>query len=120
VDDLATWRDAGLVGIPQANPAGKVTPAWRQQLERFAEALEPGTLVAVLGEDPALLHLAEITGTVAAVTIDDAEYVARSARFEGDLARGELPVPAELQNPRRLFPVAPPNAVAAVAGDVHP
>jgi hypothetical protein len=120
VDDLATWRDAGLVGIPQANPAGKVTPAWRQQLERFADALEPGTLMAVLGEDPALLHLAEITGTVAGVTIDDAEYVARSARFEGDLARGELPVPAELQNPRRLFPVAPPNAVAAVAGDVHP
>jgi hypothetical protein len=120
VDDLATWREAGLVGMPQTNAAGKVTPACRQQLERFMEALEPGTRVAVLGEDPAVLHLAEVTGPVAGVTIDGAEYVARSARYEGDLARGELPVPAELQNPRRLFPVAPPDAVPAVAGDVHP
>ncbi len=120
VDDVETWRDAGLVGLPQANPAGKVTRAWREQLDGFAEALAPGTLVAVLGADPALLHLAEVTGAPAAVTIDGAGFVARSARYEGDLARGELPVPAELQNPRRLFPVAPPRAVPAVAGDLHP
>jgi hypothetical protein len=121
VDDLDSWRDAGLVGIPQANSAGKITPAWRQQHERFAEELAPGVLVAVLGAaDPALLHLAEITGPPASVTIDGAEYLARSARYEGDLARGELPVPAELQNPRRLFPVAPPRAVRAGARDLHP
>lgn len=120
VDDVDTWRDAGLVGIPGANPAGKVTRAWAQQLDRFGEALRPGLLVAVLGADPALLHLAEITGPPAAVTIDGVDFLARAARFEGDLARGELPVPAELQNPRRLFPVAPPRAVPAVAGDVHP
>jgi len=120
VDDLATWREAGLVGIPQANAAGKLTPAWRQQHERFAEALASGTLVAVLGEDPGLLHLAEVTGPPASVTIDGVEYLARSARYEGDLARGELPVPAELQNPRRLFPVAPPQQVAPVPGELHP
>ncbi|MGN6744497.1 MAG: MSMEG_6728 family protein [Amnibacterium sp.] len=120
VDDAATWRDAGLVGIPAVNPAGKVTRAWAQQLDRFTDALEPGTRLAVLGADPALLHLAEITGPPASVTIDGADFLARAARYEGDLARGELPVPAELQNPRRLFPVAPPRAVPRLVDDGEP
>jgi hypothetical protein len=105
VDDIDTWREAGLVGIPATAPSGKVTRAWRAQLDDFDEHLPPGTTVGVLGRDLTLLHLAEITGPSAAVTIDEAEFVARSARFEGNLERASLAVPALLQNPRRLFPV---------------
>ena len=105
VDDVETWRDAGLVGIPATAASGKVTRAWRAQLDDFDERLAPGTTVGVLGRDLTLLHLAEITGPSAAVTIDDAEFVARSARFEGNLERASLAVPALLQNPRRIFPV---------------
>jgi hypothetical protein len=105
VDDLDTWREAGLVGIPVTARSGKVTRAWRAQLEEFEERLQPGTTVGVLGADPTLLHLAEITGPAAAVTIDGAAFVARAARYEGNLERASLAVPALLQNPRRIFPV---------------
>jgi len=120
VDDLDSWREAGLVGIPLANAKGRLTRAWREQVEAFAEDLEPGTVVGVLGPDPALLHLARITGPAASVTLDGEEFLARSAREEGVLDRASLPVPSSLQNPRRLFPVAPPQTVAAIEGDLHP
>jgi hypothetical protein len=105
VDDVDTWREAGLVGIPATAASGTITRAWRAQLDDFDEQLAPGATIGVLGRDLTLLHLAEITGPSAAVTIDEAEFVARSARFEGNLERAGLAVPALLQNPRRIFPV---------------
>lgn len=105
VDDVDTWREAGLVGMRATAPSGKVTRAWRAQLDDFEGRLLVGTTVGVLGADPTLLHLAEITGPLAAVTIDEEEFVARSARYEGDLERASLAVPALLQNPRTVFPV---------------
>jgi hypothetical protein len=100
------------VGIPLVNPAGRVPPAWRQQLQQFADDLQPGTVIGVLGADPGALQLAEVTGPAASATLDGVEHLARSARFEGGLARAALPVPAALQNPRRLFAVAPPGILA--------
>jgi hypothetical protein len=122
VDDLDTWREAGLVGIPVTAASGKVTRAWRAQLDDFEERLQPGTTVGVLGADPALLHLAEITGPAAAVTIDEAAFVARSARYEGNLERASLAVPALLQNPRRIFPIhlVPAPAHQAPAATLAP
>ena len=109
VDDVEPWRDAGLVGLPSVNAAGRVPPAWRQQLRQFAEELPPGTVLGVLGADPAVLHLAAITGPAASASIDGVEYAARSARFDGRVPRSAVPVPATLQNPRRLFAVAAPG-----------
>ena len=120
VDDLDSWREAGLVGIPLANAKGRLTRAWREQLETFAEELRPGLIVGVLGPDPALLHLARITGPPATATLDGEDFLARSAHVEGNLDRSSLPVPSSLQNPRRLFPVAPPQTVPAIEGDLHP
>jgi hypothetical protein len=141
VDDLPTWREAGLVGIPLLNPrpmlrkrgtdpetgealppVPRSSPAWRQQLQQLEEQIEPGTVVAVLGEDPALLHLAEITGPLATVTIDGVDFAARAARYEGNVERSALPVPAALQNPRRLFAVEPPRSRErqAPAAILHP
>ena len=120
VDDLDSWREAGLVGIPLANAKGRLTRAWREQLETFAEELRPGLIVGVLGPDPALLHLARITGPPATATLDGEDFLARSAHVEGNLDRSSLPVPSSLQNPRRLFPVAPPQTVPAITGDLHP
>ncbi|MDQ1531335.1 MAG: hypothetical protein QOE37_1440 [Microbacteriaceae bacterium] len=118
VDDLEPWRDAGLIGIPLVNAAGRTPPAWRQQLQQFAEELRPGTTVAVLAADPTVLHLAEVTGPDAWATLDGVEHLARSARFDGTLARRDLPVPAALQNPRRLFAVAPPREPGPAAAGI--
>jgi hypothetical protein len=118
VDDLEPWRDAGLIGIPLVNAAGRTPPAWRQQLQQFAEALHAGTILAVLGADPTVLTLAEVTGPDAWATLDGVEHLARSARFDGTLARRDLPVPASLQNPRRLFAVAPPREPGPAAAEI--
>lgn len=100
----APWRDYGLVGLPAVSPLGRTPPSWRQQLRALEEELVPGTVVALLADDdPELLHLAEITGRTASAAIDDEPWTAVAARFEGDLERRDLPMPAVLQNPRRLF-----------------
>jgi hypothetical protein len=105
VDELDLWREAGLIGMPAVNPRGSVSPAWREQLRLFEDELTPGAVIGVLGADPALLHLAEITGAVAPAVLDGIDFLAAGARFEGNLERAALPVPALLQNPRRIFPV---------------
>ena len=117
VDDLDRWREAGLVGMPLTTPNGRVTPALKAQLAHVEQDLRAGRTIGVLGPDPLLLHLAAVEGPPATVTIDEVDYLARAVRFEGNLARGDLPVPAQLQNPRRVFPVrvAAP-AVPAAAG----
>ena len=45
------------------------------------------------------------------------EYTAVSVRFEGNLERRALPVPAVLQNPRRFFHVRLVSPLAALTGD---
>lgn len=112
VEDPASWRDTGLLAIPLLNPAGRLPPAWRQQLQQFEE-LAPGTVVGVLGPEREVLHLARVSGPAASATLDGVDHLARPARFEGTLSRTALPVPAALQNPRRLFTVAPPAVPAA-------
>lgn len=118
VEDLDTWRDAGLLGMPLANPAGKVPPAWRAQLAHLEDDLEPGTEVGVIGADGGLLHLARVTGPLATVTMHEREFAARSAHYEGNLSRADLPVPAQLQNPRRVFPVHLAPVVRPAPGGV--
>jgi hypothetical protein len=56
------------------------------------------------------------------VTIDEAAFVARSARYEGNLERASLAVPALLQNPRRIFPIhlVPAPAHQAPAATLAP
>ena len=110
----APWRDSGLVGLPAVSPLGKVPPSWRQQLRALEDELVPGALVGVLGDDdPDLLHLAEITGPVAPASVDGEPWTAAAARFEGNLERRALPVPAVLQNPRRLFRIELVQALGA-------
>lgn len=118
VDTLEPWHGYELLGLPVVDPRGKVTPAWRQQLRAFEDELVPGAVVGVLAADqPDLLHLAEVTGPAAPATIDGVPFTAVSARFEGNLDRAALPVPAVLQNPRRFFHVRLVSPVAAIIGD---
>jgi hypothetical protein len=106
LDALEPWRTVGLLGLPVADPRGRVTPAWRQQVRAFEDDLVPGAVVAVLTpERPDLLALAVVTGEPAPAVVDGVDHVAVPARFEGDLERRALPVPAALQNPRRFFAV---------------
>ena len=117
LDELEPWRTAGLIGLPVVDPRGRVTPAWRQQLRAFEDELVPGVVVGVLPkEQPQLLHLAEVTGPVAPAVVDGADHTAVGVRFEGNLDRGGLPVPAVLQNPRRFFRIRLDAAPAARAG----
>jgi hypothetical protein len=103
---LEPWRGYDLLGLPATDPRGRVTPAWRQQLRAFEDELVPDVVVGVLtDEQPDLIHLAAVTGEAAPATVDGTEYTAVSARFEGNLDRTSLPVPAVLQNPRRFFHV---------------
>jgi hypothetical protein len=117
VSALEPWRRYGLLGLPAVDPRGRVTPAWRQQLRAFEDELVPGVAVGVLAEEqPALLHLAEVTGAAAPATVDGVGYTAVSARFEGNLERTALPVPAVLQNPRRFFHVRLVSSIDALVG----
>jgi hypothetical protein len=114
---LEPWRSYGLIGLPGTDPRGKVTPAWRQQLRAFEDELVPGIVVGVLAdEQPGLLHLAAVTGDAAPATVDGIECTAVSARFEGNLERTALPVPAVLQNPRRFFHVRLVSPLEALVG----
>ena len=118
VDALEPWRGFELLGLPAADPRGKVTPAWRHQLRAFEDELVPGVVVGVLStEEPDLLHLALVTGEAAPATLDGVDFTAVSARFEGNLERRSLPVPAVLQNPRRFFPVRLVSPPADLLGD---
>ena len=118
VGDLEPWRGAGLLGLPGLDPRGRLTPAWRAQLRSLEDELRPGTPVGVLPDaDPRLLHLAEVTGPAAPATLDGVDHVAVAARFEGDLERRSLPVPAALQNPRRLFHLPLVAPIAGPAAD---
>ena len=115
---LEPWRGYGLIGLPASDPRGRVTPAWRQQLRAFEDELVPGAVVGVLAEDqPDLLHLALVTGPAAPATVDDIGYTAVTVRFEGNLERRSLPVPAVLQNPRRFFHVRLVTPLDALVGD---
>lgn len=106
VDSVEPWRTYELLGLPAVDPRGRTTPAWRAQLRSFEDELVPDVVVGVLSaEQPDLLHLAQVTGEAAPATVDGVEYTAVSARFEGNLERASLPVPAVLQNPRRFFHV---------------
>jgi hypothetical protein len=117
VDALEPWRGYGLLGLPAADPRGRVTPAWRQQLRAFEDELVPGVAVGVLAaEQPDLLHLAVVTGPAAPATVDGLGYTAVSARFEGNLERTALPVPAVLQNPRRFFHIRLVSSIDALVG----
>jgi hypothetical protein len=118
LDALEPWRTYELVGLPAVDPRGRATPAWRQQLRAFEDELVPGVVVGVLtGEQPELLHLAVVTGEAAPATVDGVDHTAVSARFEGNLERRSLPVPAVLQNPRRFFHVRLVTPLAALVGD---
>jgi hypothetical protein len=118
VDALEPWRTGGLLGLPPVDPRGRVTPAWRAQTRAFEDELVPGTVVGVLSAlQPDLLHLAVVTGGAAPVTVEGVEHTAVSARFEGNLERRSLPVPAVLQNPRRFFHVRLVSPLAAPIGD---
>jgi len=118
LDAIEPWRSFGIVGLPAADPRGKVTPAWRQQLRAFEDELAPGAAVGVLSaEEPDLLHLATVTGDAAPATVDDVEVTAVGVRFEGSIERRSLPAPAVLQNPRRFFPVRLAAPLTAELGD---
>jgi hypothetical protein len=115
---LEPWRSYELLGLAATDPRGRVTPAWRQQLRAFEDELVPGAMVGVLtAEQPGLLHLAIVTGTAAPATVDGVDHTAVSARFEGNLERRSLPVPAVLQNPRRFFRVRLVTPLEALVGD---
>ena len=98
-----------------SSATGRLTPAWRAQLAHLADDLVPGVRLALLGEDGRILHLGTVTGPLAGVTIEGAPFAARAVDFRGDLARGDLPVPAQLQNPRRVFPVRLARSDAGLA-----
>jgi hypothetical protein len=118
VDALEPWRTYELLGLPATDPRGRITPAWRQQLRAFEDELVPGAMVGVLSaEQPDLLHLALVTGPAAPATVEGTVYTAVSARFEGNLERRSLPVPAVLQNPRRFFHVHLVTPLEALVGD---
>ena len=117
-DALEPWRTSALLGLPAVGPRGRVTPAWRAQVRAFEYELVPGVVVAVLtAAEPGLLHLAVVTGGAAPATVQGVDSIAVRARFEGDLDRRALPVPAALQNPRRFFPVRLASPHAALTGD---
>ena len=106
VPSLDPWRGWDLLGLPGTDPRGRVTPAWRQQLRAFEDELVPGAVVGVLADaQPDRVHLAVVTGEAAPATIEGEQFTAVGARFEGNLDRAALPVPAVLQNPRRFFHV---------------
>lgn len=118
VDSLEPWRTYELIGLPATGPGGRVTPAWRQQLRAFEDELVPGAVVGVLSEEePDLVHLAVVTGGAAPATVHGTEYTAVSVRFEGNLERRALPVPAVLQNPRRFFHVRLVTSVDSLRTD---
>ncbi|MGT2427032.1 MSMEG_6728 family protein [Amnibacterium kyonggiense] len=118
VDALEPWRTYELLGLPAVDARGKATPAWRQQLRAFEDELVPGVVVGVLSaEEPELLHLAVVTGAAAPATVHGVEYTAVGVRFEGNLERRSLPVPAVLQNPRRFFRVRLVTPLEALVGD---
>jgi hypothetical protein len=117
LEALEPWRSYGLLGLPAADPRGRVTPAWRQQLRAFEDELVPGVVVGVLtSAQPELLHLAVVTGPAAPATLEGVDHTAVSARFEGNLERRSLPVPAVLQNPRRFFHVRLVTSLEALVG----
>ena len=118
VDSLEPWRTYELLGLTANDPRGRVTPAWRAQLRAFEDELVPGIVVGVLSaEEPDLLHLALVSGGASPATVKGVDYTAVSARFEGNLERRALPVPAVLQNPRRFFHVRLVSPLAALTGD---
>lgn len=117
LDALEPWRTVELLGLPAVDPRGRVTPAWRAQTRSFEDELVPGTVVGVLtAEEPELLHLALVTGGAAPATVHGVDCTAVSVRFEGNLERRALPVPAMLQNPRRFFHVRLVSPLAAMTG----
>jgi hypothetical protein len=118
VESLEPWRTYELIGLPATAPNGRATPAWRQQLRAFEDELVPGVVVGVLSdEEPDLLHLALVTGGAAPATVHGVDYTAVSVRFEGNLERRSLPVPAVLQNPRRFFHVRLVTPIEALRTD---
>ncbi|GAA2753351.1 MSMEG_6728 family protein [Amnibacterium kyonggiense] len=120
VEALEPWRTYELLGLPAVDARGRVTPAWRQQLRAFEDELVTGVVVGVLSaEEPDLLHLAVVTGGAAPATVHDVEYTAVGVRFEGNLERGSLPVPAVLQNPRRFFHVRLVTPLETLLGDAE-
>lgn len=117
LDALEPWRTSGLIGLPVADRRGRVTPAWRQQVRAFEDELAPGAVVGVLTpEQPELLHLAIVTGPAAPATVDGLHHTAVGVRFEGNLERRTLPVPAVLQNPRRFFSIPLLAPIGALGG----
>ena len=118
VDELEPWRSTGLLALTAADPrGGRGTRAWGEQLRAFEDELVPGVVVGVLSADqPDRLHLAVVTGGAAPATVEGVDHTAVTARFEGNLERRALPVPAVLQNPRRFFHVRLVAPVAALTG----
>ncbi len=115
---LEPWHGVGLVGLPNAGPRGAVTPAWRAQLRALEDEPVVGSVIGVAADDdPAHVHLAEVTGPAAPATLDGVDHTAVAAEFSGlAVARRALPVPAELQNPRRFFRIGLPVPVASLVG----
>lgn len=110
-------RGVVLLGLPATDRRGKATPAWRAQLRAVEEELTPGLEVGVLADDrPELLHLARVALPAASAVVDGTPYTAVAARLEGNLPRTALPIPAVLQNPRRVFHVDLPGPLTG-AGD---
>ncbi|WP_210505604.1 MSMEG_6728 family protein [Naasia sp. SYSU D00057] len=99
------WRDEGIVAIADRSPQGRDTPKWRAQLSEFVDALEPGTEVATLVGNGAVLHRATVTGDTQIRQVESgAVYLVRTAEYTGTLARADFVVPAILQDPRAVFP----------------
>ncbi len=79
----------------------------------------PDLEVGVLADDrPDLLHLARIALPSASAVVDGTPYTAVAARLVGNLARTALPIPAVLQNPRRVFHVDLPGPLGAAGESV--
>jgi hypothetical protein len=103
--ELEHWREDGLIAIGEKSPRGKETPAWRAQVQSFFDDLAVGAEAGVLIGNGSAVERVQITGEPGSLLTEEGEVLfTRQAEFTGKWSRSDFAIPAQLQDPRSVFP----------------
>ncbi len=98
--------DAAL-RMPLEAPGGRAAPKWDRQLAVFEHGIADGDTVVLAGTDPERFR----TGAAGPVLLAE-DVLLRGVALNGWVRRGDFDRPALLQDPRTLFCVPRPPALA--------